>query len=271
MVDYISDLMSYNILKWNRELPILENYRSVPDPDAASKQEYIDFKKLIDSWGYIATDPKPNGSKQFEIELCYDSKRYRLGGDQMITGWLQNFGNDNDEGKYLKKRLEDGDERLKDFIENEFIQARYLPGNFIFWERRKGSVNQLRGGKALRDRIDLTLECLRRWCNGTPSNLDTAFNNAESYFVDVYKKSFKKFVEYNELYDFTEKKNDDYVVLDLSRSDLNPRNGEKNKVHFKDDESSFIAFPEYYERYLRNAIYVIYERSEKLKRFGIGC
>jgi len=175
----------------------------------------------------------------------------------MITGWLQNLNNTglSPNRDYLKRVVPCTED---DTITN-FIKARYSPGNMIFWVRHPNSINQRRVNPAVKDRIDLTLESLRRWYGNDAGyvNLKDRFGEDKEYFKIF--KDFKCFVKHFLLEPFISCDG----VIDLANSDVS-----RKRVEPVRDES-FGKFPENYELYLKNAISVIHSRNELLHKIGI--
>jgi hypothetical protein len=104
------------------------------------------------------------------------------------------------------------------FIE-DYIRRSYTIGGEMIFPKRMHGINQSRGlNRMIRDRWDLTLECIRRYYDGCPSPLydvlekDTAFFDL---FVD-----FKGYVDFFYLQDCV---NSDYtsVIIWLDNDDFN--------------------------------------------------
>lgn len=243
-----------------------ENEKGVPDPDAFSLEEYEDFHKLISSWGdeYSGTKhPYKNEYSNWELKLHHtpSNQSFKLGGDQMITGYLQNLRNTgrSQTRDYLNRNIP----CTEGVIINDFIRARYSPGNMIFWMRHGNSINQRRANPEVKDRIDLTLESLRRWYEQKRGN-DAGYINLKvqfDYDEDYFKlfDTFDCFSKHFQLNSFIFGDG----VIDLESSDLS-----RNCVKLVCDES-FGIFPENYGLYLKNAICVIHSRNELLRSIGI--
>ncbi|MCL2627491.1 MAG: hypothetical protein FWD44_02165 [Oscillospiraceae bacterium] len=244
-------------------LPTITDYETVvtPDPDRISKDEYKDFFKLICCWGINFSQTKAPTTCEIELKHSPSNISFRLGGDQMITGWLQNLRNPGRSPvrDYLKRNIS----CIEDATINEFIRARYTPGNMIFWVRHKNSINQRRANLAIKDRIDLTLESLRRWYkqkrgnNTGYINLKAQFDYDENYF-NLFD-SFDCFVEHFQLNSFIF----DNGVIDLANSDLS------NSCIKHICDESFGKLPENLEIYLKNAVTVINKRNILLCSSGI--
>lgn len=258
MKEYISDLFG--------KIPTIDDYNNsiVPDPDKSSLKEYEDFKKLIDGWnGDLFTEEPYRLYGSFELELkrhSDSSTKYRLGGDQMITGWLQNL-----DGRSLRlsPRVKQLVKSTDPSLVNKFINARYAPGNFIFWPRHYASINTARAGirgGGVEDRIDLTLECLRLWYEGkTPPCIGKAIERDSAYFKLF--ESFEFFVSFFALEPFVI----DGIPVDLLRSNLDKESSESKFVAVTDASFKELLPSEvFFEHYLKNTCSIISRRTEAL-------
>lgn len=155
------------------------------DPDAMSKtlQQY---HKIL--W----SRPLPNGEK---MELVAGSgytyltwNGFRFGSDSIIASFRYH--------KYrhmiqlLEKELPD----YKAYMEN-FLHKTYTIGGMIIFPKRVGGINQARGCNPLiRDRWDLTLECIRRHYANEASPLSEVLEKDRRFF-DLFG-SFEGYVDF---------------------------------------------------------------------------
>lgn len=156
------------------------------DPDSASKilREYhrILWSKRL-----------PNG-EMLELEAGPKSKGYltwknfRFASDSIITGF-----------RYLqqKKILEELKNIIPDYyiFQESKIRKSYTIGGMIIFPQRRNSINQIRGTNLqIRDRIDLTIECIRRYYNHEESPM--------SWCLEKDKEFFNLFVDFKGYIDF---------------------------------------------------------------------
>ena len=91
------------------------------------------------------------------------------------------------------------------FVE-DFIHKSYTIGGMIIFPKHSGSINQMKGTHPLiKDRWDLTLECIRRHYLGEESPLSRTLNRDKDFF-DLFV-DFKGYVDYFFLQDCV---SDDY-------------------------------------------------------------
>ena len=83
----------------------------------------------------------------------------------------------------------------KEFMEDYLRKSYTIGGTIIFPKRRYGSINQNRGCNShIKDRWDLTLECIRKFYLGEPSPLYDTFVNEKEFF-DLFV-DFKGYVDF---------------------------------------------------------------------------
>ncbi len=155
------------------------------DPDASSRT-LQNYHRLL------CSRKLPCGER---MELCsgYGSnyltwRGFRFGSDSIAVSF-----------RYERNRelLTDVKRTVSDyraFIEN-YVRASYTMGGMIIFPKHQNSINQLRGTNSLiRDRWDLTLECIRRHYAKEDSPLSDVMNRDDDsfeLFVD-----FKGYVDY---------------------------------------------------------------------------
>ena len=82
----------------------------------------------------------------------------------------------------------------KDFIEN-YLNISNTIGGFIIFPKRKGGINQTRGcNYQIKDRFDLTLECIRKYYIGEKSPLSKVLEQDKDFF-NLFL-DFKGYVEF---------------------------------------------------------------------------
>ena len=106
----------------------------------------------------------------------------------------------------------------KDFIEN-YLNISNTIGGFIIFPKRKGGINQTRGcNYRIKDRFDLTLECIRKYYIGEKSPLSTVLEQDKDFF-NLFL-DFKGYVEFFFLQDLV---SDDFGKVNfwLGEGDMN--------------------------------------------------
>ena len=104
-------------------------------------------------------------------------------------------------------------ERLDDFDSyyEELVHRSYSIGGMVLFPRHKASMNQMRGMNALvRDRWDLTLECIHRHYIGEKSPLSKVLDSDKDFF-DLFV-DFKGYVDFFFLQDCV---SEDYSKVDI--------------------------------------------------------
>ena len=154
------------------------------DPDAYSKTLKKYHKKL---W----SKPLPDGSQFTLEEKGYLYHKSRLGefnlGSDAITHSYKNT-----------KKLSPIVAKVPEIAENLFNQGCKIAAYAIFPSRQingKMTINQARGINAnIKDRFDLTLECIRLFYIGETNPLTDAFKKYENFFSLF--EDFKGYVEF---------------------------------------------------------------------------
>ena len=183
--------------------------RSSKDPDCecALLQDYhykLWSKKLPN--GDILNLKKGYGKNY----LTWDN--FRFGSDSIIVSFRY------DKYKEMIYEVMKAVPSYKDFIEN-YLNISNTIGGFIIFPKQKGGINQVRGcNYQIRDRFDLTLECIRRYYIGEKSPLSTVLEKNKDFFglfVD-----FKGYVDFFFLQDLV---CDNYnkVIFWLGDGDMN--------------------------------------------------
>lgn len=146
-----------------------------------------------------------------------------FGSDSIIIS----FGYDKQLMDQLKKVVPD----FKKHIEI-FFHKSYTIGGAIIFPMRSHSINQMRGiNSIIKDRFDLTLECIRRYYNEEKSPL--------SKTLEADKKFFDLFIDFKGYVDF-------FFLNDLVTDDYNKVNCWCGKMDFKGS-----GIPKSLEEYIR--------------------
>lgn len=155
------------------------------DPDSSSKtlQQYhrLLWSKQLPNGEYL--DLKSGSGADY---LTW--RGFRFGSDSIIASFrYEHYRN-------MLEQIAKDIPNYKGFMEN-FIRHAYTIGGMIIFPKRRGGINQSRGcNSQIKDRWDLTLECIRKYYNDKQSPLydtlvkDKAFFNL---FVD-----FKGYVDF---------------------------------------------------------------------------
>ncbi len=192
---------------WNDEM----GHSSV-DPDAYSKRLKAYHK-------FVWSRQLPNGEKMDLTEgdsynyLTW--KRFRFGSDSITASFRY------EKYRYMIRKVIDILPNYKQFME-DYTRRAYTIGGAIIFPKKHGGINQSRGcNPYIRDRFDLTLECIRLYYNGQPNPLyNVLCDNKECFelFVD-----FKGYVDFFYLQDLV---SEDYssvkFLLGDGKFEINP-------------------------------------------------
>lgn len=185
--DFTSDTPHYWDHYWDVD-PVLGGFNN--DPDCASKtlQKYhqILYSKKL-----------PNGE---DMSLLVGTgknyltwKGFRFGSDSIIASF-----------RYIKYRhfLEQAASSIENWIDyiEKYIRKSYTIGGEIIFPKRPMGINQSRGiNHYIKDRFDLTLECIRKFYLGEQSPLYDILMKDKDFF-DLFL-NFKGYVDYFYLQD----------------------------------------------------------------------
>ena len=195
--DFTTDSPNFWKDYWTTD-PLLGH--SSVDPDNKSRTLQL-YQKLLYS------KPLPNGDTM-ELAIGSDSynylmwKEFRFGSDSIITSfrYVQN--------KELIQKVANCLSDYKSYFEN-YIHKSYTIGGEIIFPKMKGGINQTRGcNPFIKDRWDLTLECIRKYYNNETSPLYNVLSNNKDFF-DLFI-TFKGYVDFFYLQDCV---NDDYTQV----------------------------------------------------------
>ena len=109
-------------------------------------------------------------------------KNLRLGSDSILNTYTRHIK--------LQWLLLEIKNTIKDFMhfQEKYLRASYTIGGEILFPKRKGSINQCRGTNSqIKDRFDLTLECIRRY-----------YESQDSPLIEVLKKDHEFFKLFND-------------------------------------------------------------------------
>lgn len=157
------------------------------DPDSKSKtlQLYHQF---------LWSKELPNGEKM-QLETLKNQygyylkwKNFNFSSDSLINGYRWK------RLKSLMQELESSITNYKNFQE-EYIRKAYTIGAMIIFPQRKWGINQSRGcNPKIFDRVDLTIECIRKFYNNEDSPLHQVLEQDSDFF--------KLFVDFKSFIDF---------------------------------------------------------------------
>ena len=134
----------------------------------------------------------PNG-QMMELEEWYapDYLRWngmRLASDSITTGFRYQ------RCRYLIEQVAASMDDYRGWMES-FIRRTYTIGGSIIFPKHVNSINQCRGSNArIRDRWDLTLECIRRFYEGEESPMTQCLETDRDFF-DLFV-DFKGYVDF---------------------------------------------------------------------------
>ena len=182
------------------------------DPDAYSKRLKA-YHKLV--W----SKPLPNGEyldlTEGDIYNCLTWKQFRFGSDCITASFRY------EKYRYMIRKVIDYLPAYKQFME-DYTRRAYTIGGAIIFPKKHGGINQSRGcNPYIRDRIDLTLECIRLYYNNQSSPLENVLKDNKAFF-DLFI-DFKGYVDFFYLQDLV---TDDYsavkFLLGDGKFELNP-------------------------------------------------
>ena len=178
---YSSKLRNYHKLVWSKSLP---------------NGDYLDLKEG-NSYSYLSWKQFRFSSDSITASFRYEKYRYMI---KQVIGYLPNY---------------------RTYIE-EYIKQTYTIGGAIIFPKKRGGINQSRGCNAyVRDRFDLTLECIRLYYNGKQNPLQNVLHDNKDFF-DLFL-NFKGYVDFFYLQDLVSK---DYssvnFLLGDGKFEINP-------------------------------------------------
>ena len=170
------------------------------DPDATSKTLQL-YHQLL--WSKAL----PNGKQMSLVanhaynNLTWDG--FRFGSDSITASFrYQKY-------RHMLASIEEALPNYKAYME-DFIRKSYTIGGTIIFPKHRNSINQARGCHPLiKDRWDLTLECIRRYYAGEESPLTTVLEQDKAFF-DLFI-DFKGYINFFFLQDCINA--DDSVIM----------------------------------------------------------
>lgn len=115
-------------------------------------------------------------------------KDFRFGSDSIIVSFRY------EKYRYMLNEVEKAVPDYKAFVE-DFLHRAYTIGGMMIFPKHTGSINQAKGtNPKIRDRWDLTLECIRRYYNNEESPMGNTLEKDKAFF-DLFV-DFKGFVDF---------------------------------------------------------------------------
>ena len=153
---------------------------------------------------------------------------FRFGSDSIINMYI------NHKNVYIQNLLKEVKKTLNNynqFIEDYIRRGYTIGGEIIFPKNGFYSINSKRGtNKLIKDRFDLTVECIRRYYQNEPSPLTEIFQHNKAFF-DLFV-SFKGYIDFFLLQDIV---SNDYskvnCFLDIYDFSRNPYPKDVNEWH----------------------------------------
>ena len=180
--DFTTDTPRYWDDYWEGD-PLMGRFNN--DPDCASKTLRL-YQKLLYS------KPLPNG----------ETMDLQMGSGAKYLTWKHfRFGSDSITASFRYKKYWDMIQKVADAMPNHheymerFVHQSYTIGGEIIFPKRRNSINQMRGcNPKIRDRWDLTLECIRRYYQNEQSPLYP--------YLDANRDFFDLFIDFRGYIDF---------------------------------------------------------------------
>ena len=162
-----------------------------PDSDSPTLQEY---HRIL--W----SRELPNG-EVMKLTLGYGRnyltwKNFRFGSDSFIVSFLY---------RRYREMLDKVAKLLPDYraYVEDYMRRSYTIGGMIIFPKHNASINQMRGcNHMICDRMDLTLECIRRFYADVDSPLSTTLEKDKNFF-DLFI-DFKGYIDYFFLQDWVD-------------------------------------------------------------------
>lgn len=180
--DFTSDTPHYWDNAWDNNNVIWVS-KIDPDSDSSTLQQY---HKLL--W----SKPLPNG-EVMDLKAGYGAnyltwKEFRFGSDSITASFRYV------RYKSMIEQVAKAMPNYTNFMEN-YIRRSYTIGGAIIFPKWHGGINQSRGWNAfIRDRWDLTLECIRKFYLGETSPLYATLLKDKAFF-DLFK-DFKGYIDF---------------------------------------------------------------------------
>ena len=185
--DFTTDSPNYWKGYWAND-SLLGHSNTDPDSRSATLQLYHKF---------LYSKPLPNGDTM-ELSIGMGAnyltwKDFRFGSDSIIASFRY------ERNRELIQAVANSMPDYKSFIEN-YVHKSYTIGGEIIFPKMIGGINQSRGcNPFIKDRWDLTLECIRKYYNNEESPLYEVLQKNKPFF-DLFV-NFKGYVEFFYLQD----------------------------------------------------------------------
>jgi len=150
----------------------------------------------------------------------------------------------------ILKEVKENIPNYRKYIEN-FIHKAYTIGGMMIWPCRRGSINQIKGfNRQIADRIDRTLECIRRFYDGEDSPMGNCLERNRDFF-ELFS-DFRGFVDF-------------FFFQDL----VSPDYGSVKMLMGNDDMSTpaLAQSAEEYRQWLDVQLDFVARRNERIKAF----
>lgn len=237
--DFTTDTEGFWDSYWDKESG-LGRINVDPDSRSLTMQKYMQL---------LYSRKLPNG-EVMELKCGSDDyhyltwKGFRFGSDSIINSFMHKGY------RYMIDAVKASLDDPKQYYE-DYIHKSYTVGGEIIFPKRLGSINQNRGcNKLIRDRFDLTLECIRRYYNDEWSPLSIVLQQDKAFF-DLFK-TFEQYVTYFFL--------DDLVTDDCKAVTLWIDND-----NFKKDP--YPATVEEYKAFIAKELEFLEKRNQRIKEF----
>lgn len=162
--------------------------------------------------------------------------------------------------KKMLQQVENALPNYKAYMEN-YIRKTYTIGGTIIFPKRMGGINQSRGCNSLiKDRWDLTLECIRRHYLGQKSPLSDVLMKDKDFF-DLFV-DFKGYVDFFYL--------QDCVSSDYSKVNIWLENGEFTDCPLPQTVDSYLSWIENNLDFVKKRnqrIYNAFQKKDETDRF----
>lgn len=234
--DFTTDTPTFWENYWDNDMG-----KSTVDPDFASK-------KLKEYHQKIWSKALPNG-ENFDLKDGGNSnylewRDFRFGSDSITTSFR------NKRNESLIKKVINAVPNYKEFIEN-YVRKTYTIGGAIIFPKMMGGINQARGcNHKIRDRFDLTLECIRRYYNNEDSPLYKVLLTNKNFFGLFL--DFKGYVDFFFLQDLVDE-NYNHVKFWLG-------NGNFEDSPIPRDVSEYM-------QWIENEIQFVEKRNKRIEQF----
>ena len=164
-------------------------------------------------------------------------KDFRFGSDSIINMYVHH--------KSLHGLIEDVKEKFSneyDDLYEKYWHDGYTIGGEIIFPKRKWSINRMRGTNSqIKDRFDLTLECIRRYYNSEQSPLYNVLKEDEKFFgLFVDFKGYVNFFYLNDLVTDDYKSVKFYLGFDDFKGNPRPQTVEEWKTLY-DKQMEFLS------------------------------